>query len=97
MDKLNLFADLQYREINYKTAGIDSDLRTINVGANYSFFNPKVGLYYQINPSSSIYASYAIGNREPVRNDFIDASIAPKSENLHLKTSDEQRSHFANR
>lgn len=70
---LNLFADLQLRKIDYKTRGIDSDRRTIDVGDNYTFFNPKFGATFTLSQSSNVYASFAIGNREPVRGDFVDA------------------------
>lgn len=80
--KLNLFGDMQLRLVDYHTKGIDSDRRPIDVGNNYSFFNPKFGLTYAPNSTSSFYASYAIGNREPVRSDFIDSQILPKHETL---------------
>lgn len=85
LSNLNLFADLQIRKIDYETTGIDSDLRAISVGDEYIFFNPKVGATYTLNKSSNIYASFAIANREPVRNDFIDApgGVTPKHETLN--------------
>ncbi|WP_420316778.1 TonB-dependent receptor [Ekhidna sp.] len=84
LNDLNLFADLQVRKINYETVGIDNDLRAISVEDDFTFFNPKVGTTYTLNESSNIYASFAIGNREPVRNDFIDApgGVIPKHETL---------------
>ncbi|MEQ8628995.1 TonB-dependent receptor [Ekhidna sp.] len=84
LNDLNLFADLQVRKIDYETVGIDSDLRAIDTGDDYTFFNPKVGATYTLNESSNVYASFAIGNREPVRNDFVDApgGVTPKHETL---------------
>ncbi len=84
LNDLNLFADMQVRKVDYQTVGIDSDLRAINTGDEYTFFNPKVGATYTLNESSNVYASIAIGNREPVRNDFIDApgGITPTHETL---------------
>lgn len=81
---LNLFADLQVRTIDYRTVGIDNDRRPIDVGENYAFFNPKFGATYVLNEQSNIYASYSIGNREPVRGDFVDAAVGqtPKNETL---------------
>jgi len=83
--KLNLFGDLQIRSIDYKTEGTDNDLVEYDTGGEYLFVNPKVGFSYALNNSSSIYASYAIGNREPVRSDFIDApnGETPQHETLH--------------
>ncbi|MEQ6121551.1 TonB-dependent receptor [Reichenbachiella sp. MALMAid0571] len=81
-DKFNLFGDLQLRKVNYHTVGIDSDQRVIATGDNYSFFNPKFGLTYQLSDNANLYASYAISNREPERNDFIDNSELPKHESM---------------
>ncbi|MCK5369063.1 MAG: TonB-dependent receptor, partial [Cyclobacteriaceae bacterium] len=79
---LNFYGDLQVRLVDYHTEGIDSDRRPIDTGNNYTFFNPKLGLTYQLNTNSSLYVSYAIGNREPDRNDFIDSPTLPKHETL---------------
>lgn len=93
----NLFAllDLQYRTVNYESVGTSSDLVNINVKETYNFFNPKLGLTYSINNSNSIYGSYAVGNREPNRDDLTKNPIQPQSEQLHdfefgykLRTSD---------
>ena len=81
-EQLNLFADMQVRKVDYNTVGIDNDQRLINAGDNYTFFNPKFGLTYQLDDNTNIYASYAIGNREPDRNDFIDSPTLPKPEKL---------------
>lgn len=83
--KLNLFGDLQYRNVAYQTKGIDNDLRTIDVEANYNFFNPKLGLTYTIDQGQSAYASFAVANLEPVRNDFVDAleNETPEHETLY--------------
>ncbi|MEP0366667.1 MAG: TonB-dependent receptor [Cyclobacteriaceae bacterium] len=84
-ESLNLFADLQVRMIDYHTKGVDSDLRDIDAGDNYTFFNPKVGFTYALSAQDNVYASFAVGNREPVRSDFIDApnGATPKPETLN--------------
>ncbi len=79
---LNLFADLQVRWVNYRTFGLDNDRRFIDIGETYTFVNPKVGATWHLNEGSSFYASYAIANREPVRDDFIDSPTLPKPETL---------------
>jgi iron complex outermembrane receptor protein len=38
--------------------------------ANFSFFNPKLGLTYKHCDANSFYASFAVANREPNRDDF---------------------------
>lgn len=83
-NELYLFGDLQVRSIDYTAAGTDNDLVDYDTGGDYLFLNPKVGLSYIFGPQT-LYASYAVGNREPVRSDFIDApnGNVPKHETLH--------------
>ena len=69
-DKVSLYGDLQIRTVNYKTYGTTSDLVTFEVDKNFSFFNPKAGITYDINNNNSLYFSYARANREPNRTDF---------------------------
>ncbi len=77
-DKLNLFADLQYRRIDYKIKGIDDELRAIGQKHNFNFFNPKLGLYYQPEERQKVYFSFATGHREPNRDNYVDADPAGK-------------------
>ncbi len=70
--KLNAFVDLQVRTINYTAAGIDNRMNNFAIDEQYTFFNPKFGLTYEVSERNQLYASYAIANREPVRDDFVD-------------------------
>ncbi|MEZ4775801.1 MAG: TonB-dependent receptor [Bacteroidia bacterium] len=77
---LTAYADLQVRQIDYSWgdstltgSGKDNDGRQIQGSVNYTFFNPKAGITWQLGERSNLYASFSIGNREPVRGDFIDA------------------------
>jgi iron complex outermembrane receptor protein len=63
------YIDLQYRLINYTFEGLDDNLNFSNQTVDYGFFNPKVGLTYLHN-NATFYGVYAVGNREPVRDDF---------------------------
>ncbi len=83
-DQLNLFGDLQVRTISYETSGSDNDHKVYDVNTDFTFFNPKFGLTYALNKNMDVYASYAIGNREPIRSDFIDAAegTEPKQETM---------------
>lgn len=83
-EKITLFADLQVRTVDYSTKGKDNDFRLLNVDTNFVFVNPKGGLSIQINPKVRTYASLSVGNREPVRGDFIDnpANKQPKHETM---------------
>jgi len=73
-DKLNTYLDIQYRGINYSIDGIDDDLREISQEHDFNFFNPKAGLFYQINDLQSSYLTFGIANREPNRTNYTDAN-----------------------
>lgn len=80
-----VFADMQYRRVDYAIAGIDNDLRDLTQSAFFSFYNPKIGLTYHLSAGSNVYASYAVANKEPIRSDFTDWPVrqTPKPEQLH--------------
>ena len=82
---LSLFGDLQFRTIDYRLSGVDSDLQLLNGSYNYQFINPKIGLNYVLEDKTSLYASYSVGNKEPSRGDFVDNSTGeiPLHETLH--------------
>ncbi|HYQ58165.1 MAG TPA: TonB-dependent receptor, partial [Draconibacterium sp.] len=71
-EKLNLFADLQYRRIDYTIEGIDDDLRNLDQDHDFNFFNPKLGIFYQVADNQNLYLSFAVANREPNRTAFVD-------------------------
>ncbi|WP_372950588.1 TonB-dependent receptor [Mariniphaga sp.] len=71
-EKLNLFADIQYRLIDYSIDGIDDDLRNITQEHEFSFFNPKLGVFYEPTENQNLYLSFATANREPNRSAYID-------------------------
>jgi len=81
---LNLFADLQYRKINYDINGFDDDLRDLKQMHNFEFFNPKVGIYYQLSEKQNLYANFARANREPNRDNYVDAD--PKGKQPDFET-----------
>ncbi|MDP2188585.1 MAG: TonB-dependent receptor [Sphingobacteriaceae bacterium] len=68
------YGDLQFRSINYRFEGFNNQLINVTQTANFNFFNPKAGAYYQLNQASQVYASVAVGNREPVRADLVESS-----------------------
>lgn len=69
-NQLSLFGDVQYRNISYRFSGIDDDLTDITKDFTYNFFNPKVGIFYRIDYRNNLYASAAVGQREPLRTDL---------------------------
>ncbi|HEY5919481.1 MAG TPA: TonB-dependent receptor, partial [Chryseolinea sp.] len=81
-ERLSTFLDLQYRVVDYETAGIDNDQSSYAVTDHFNFFNPKVGLSYTVAENSVLYGSYAVANREPNRTDYLDGTEKPKSERL---------------
>ncbi len=83
-EKLSAFLDLQYRKIDYQAGGRENRQFDFNIDTHFDFFNPKVGLTYSLDRQQNFYASYAIANREPVRDDFVDGATTrtPVSERM---------------
>jgi len=71
--KLNLYADLQFRNINYSIGGFDENLKDITQNHKYNFFNPKTGFTYNLDEKQKVFASFGVSQREPDRDDFTDA------------------------
>ena len=89
---LQVFADVQYRHVDYKTTGINDKFyedggrwvnQPLNVDEHYNFLNPKAGLSYVQGPHRG-YASVAVSHREPQRDNFTDNGNYPfpKAEKL---------------
>ena len=80
---LEALVDLQYRRVDYTINGTRK-FPDLNVKNSFNFFNPKLGLTYSAG-SLTAYASYAIANKEPNRDDYETGSAAnpPKREQLH--------------
>lgn len=53
-------------------SGIDDDLMDLTSNFKYNFFNPKAGVFYNIDNNNSLYASVAFSKREPLRSDLKD-------------------------
>ena len=79
VNSLTLYGDLQYRYISYHADGIESHLDQVKINETFHFFNPKIGLSYNIK-AGTLYASYAVAHREPIRDDYIDATPGEKPE-----------------
>ena len=78
---LSSFIDLQYRGVQHIMNGFDHTPDLV-INRSFNFFNPKAGFTYSAG-NSIYYASIAIANKEPNRDDF-EAGITqqPKSEML---------------
>ena len=89
---LTAYADLQYRTIRYRLEGTDDDWReygsapedVMNYTQAWHFFNPRAGVTASFG-RHRLYASAAIGHREPGRSDIKEnikgegASIKPEA------------------
>ena len=73
-NKLNLFADLQYRMVFYDATSVKFDA----VKDTFRFFNPKAGLNYQLNDKNALYGYFGIANKEPRRDDYESGAIKPE-------------------
>ena len=81
-DKISLYGDLQVRNVTFKTVGTTSDLVDFEIDKDFTFFNPKAGITYDVNSTNSLYFSYARANREANRTDFeSDENIKPEQLN----------------
>ena len=80
----SLFADVQYRHVDYSYQGINRDLSALQQRVNLNFFNPKFGFSMRFDNNSMAYASLAMANKEPIRRDYTDSSpdSQPKPEHL---------------
>ncbi|MEO8474868.1 MAG: TonB-dependent receptor [Chryseolinea sp.] len=79
---LSSYIDLQYRRVDYKSAGIEDEQVPYSIGDTFNFFNPKAGLTFALNENSALYTSYGIANREPNRSDYLNGADKPKSEHM---------------
>ncbi|MCD8282335.1 MAG: TonB-dependent receptor, partial [Prevotella sp.] len=88
----SVFADMQYRHVNYVTTGINDKFYSVgdgyenqrlDINKKYDFFNPKAGVNWQ-HAGHRAYVSVAVSHREPERNNFTDngSYAAPKAEQL---------------
>jgi iron complex outermembrane receptor protein len=80
---LELFADVQTRFVRYRFTGTRK-FPTVSVNERFLFVNPKMGIAYRKNGYNA-YFSYAVGNKEPNRDDYERNSNepAPRREQLH--------------
>ena len=91
-EQWDVFGDIQYRHVGYKTDGINDKFyddesgyynQKLDIDEKYDFLNPKAGLSWSLN-GHRLYGSVAMSHREPERNNFTDNGSypAPKAESL---------------
>jgi len=87
LGKVKLYADMQYRHLSYSYYYVNDFDQTIGAKQQIwlDFFNPKAGVSYQIDKQNNLYASFGIGNHEPDRDDYVQATpgTRPESERLY--------------
>ena len=89
----DVFADMQYRHVGFKTDGYNDKYYTddngniqkhyLDIDKKYDFLNPKAGFSWTQN-GHRVYGSLALSHREPERNNFTDNFTypAPSAESL---------------
>ena len=84
-DDTNIYGDLQRRKVNYIFEGPNENRELTPQEVSLTFFNPKFGVFYALNSTQSIYASFAVANKEPNRNDYVESTpnSRPKHETLY--------------
>ena len=93
-EQWDVFGDVQYRLVRYKTSGINDRFtkistapyfknQALDINRTFSFLNPKAGISFH-QGGHKAYFSVACANREPERNNFTDngSEPAPKAERL---------------
>ncbi|RAK66894.1 TonB-dependent receptor [Hymenobacter edaphi] len=94
LPRLGVYGDAQVRHIRYNIDGVEHEPNSpravkgvvdVSTHVDYTFFNPKAGVTFALAEGQQLYASYAIGQREPVRADFTDrpaGDVGAKPEKL---------------
>lgn len=79
------YGDIQLRQVNYQFVGYDNDGRNVSQTDRLTFFNPKAGITFTPNASESVYASFAVAQREPNRDDYVASTpeSRPRPERLY--------------
>lgn len=82
--RMQAFGDAQVRQVEYSYLGYNSDFASAQQVMRYSFFNPKAGVQYHLRDGARAFASVAVGNREPNREDLQQTTpeSRPRAERL---------------
>ncbi|MDQ3682205.1 MAG: TonB-dependent receptor [Bacteroidota bacterium] len=81
-ETFQISTDVQWRTVRHAINGF-RDNALLRLDRKYHFFNPKLGMSYR-NNGLLVFASYAIANKEPNRNDFeASPEELPRHERLH--------------
>lgn len=95
-DQLNTYVDVQLRGVNYQFLGNDiiqtgsqpnvqDSLISLQQEEDLLFFNPKFGLVFNPGEGQRLYASFAVGGKEPTRDEYVNSTpdSRPSAEKLY--------------
>jgi Outer membrane receptor proteins, mostly Fe transport len=63
--RINLFGDIQYRYVNFK-----STIKRVDIDESVPMINPKAGISYHMNSKNKFFFSFAHATKEPNRSDY---------------------------
>ena len=76
------YADLQYRHVYHSMTGFEGNAN-LDIARTFDFINPKAGITYY-NNGLQLFLSYALGQKEPNRDDFQASPLQqPSAEKMH--------------
>ncbi len=85
-----VYADLQFRHIDYHIGGENANMLDVTQSYAWNFVNPKIGVQYEWRKKSSAwsqetYFTFSVANREPTRSDLTeaDADSRPRPETMY--------------
>ncbi|MCB0601772.1 MAG: TonB-dependent receptor [Saprospiraceae bacterium] len=83
--QLQSYLDLQVRQVYYDFLGTGQDGRPLRQSVQLPFFNPKAGLSWVPSAHHRAYLSFAVGHKEPNRDDYTESSSSqhPLPESLY--------------
>jgi len=81
---IDAYGDLQFRSVSHRLEMLNAEFVPEQQPITFSFFNPKAGLQWRVHDGGRAYASIAVANREPNRDDLQETtpSSRPRSERL---------------
>jgi iron complex outermembrane receptor protein len=82
LQPLTAYADVQARFVRHNFDGIDDDLTDIADKNTFNFINPKAGLFARLNRHHTLYGSWAMAHREPLRADLKEAIKGGGAKNI---------------
>jgi iron complex outermembrane recepter protein len=83
-DRFEAYADAQVRRVDHTLEMLNAAALPEQQSIGFIFFNPKAGLQWRVHEGGRAYASMAVANREPNREDLQETtpSSRPRSERL---------------